>query len=70
MRPLEITWEVEDGYVCGSRPHKTIIDVEKDIMSEEDWNALTEDEKKQIIEEEVDHDYQQQIYFYITDYGF
>lgn len=38
-------------------------------MSEEDWNALSEDEKKQIIEEEVEHDYQQQIYFYITDYN-
>ncbi len=69
MEKIKIKWEVEDGYVGKSRPQITTIDVEKHIMSEEDWNALNEDEKKEVIEQAVEEDYKQKISFSISDYG-
>jgi len=70
MKKIKIKWEVEDGYVGKQRPQSTTIDIEKEIMSEEDWNALTKDEKEEIIEQAVEEDFKQKISFSISDYGF
>lgn len=48
---MKVIWEVEDGYVGKSRPQTTIIpDGELDY-------AESEDEKKQIIEDYVQDDF-------------
>jgi hypothetical protein len=69
MNKIKITWEVEDGYLGRSRPQTTTVDIEKEIMSEEDWNELTEDDKKEILDQAVEEDYKQKISFSITNYG-
>lgn len=40
-RDVTVYWEVEDGYVGGSRPHRTVIDREEwDEAAEEGQDAL------------------------------
>lgn len=61
-------WEVYDGYVGKSRPQETKFNTD-DIMDEDDWFALSDDEKHEIIEEAVQADYEDKISFEIEDYG-
>lgn len=42
---IEVKWQVEDGYVGASRPQRTVIDTD-DLMDQEEWDALTEEQKK------------------------
>jgi hypothetical protein len=52
---FEVTWEAEDGYVCGSRPHHFQIspdDLDED-MSDEDlkslfWEAIQSDFERRV----------------------
>ena len=65
---LTIIWEIDDGYVGKSRPHKTIFDTDDWTNDEEEWNELSEQQKKEYIEEAVQNDFDQTIFFYISDY--
>lgn len=69
MEKIIVKWEVEDGYAGKSRPQKTIIDIEKELMSEEEWNDLTLEQKIENIESIVQEDFEQRITFGIEDYG-
>lgn len=69
MEKIRVRWEVEDGYAGQSRPQETVIDVENDLMSEEEWNELSEDQKKENIDSLVQEDFEQRIHFGIEDYG-
>lgn len=62
---IKVTWEVEDNYAGGSRPHSTMFDTEW----YDDWEELSDDLKKRCIEEVVQEDFDQKITFSITDYG-
>ena len=68
MEKIKVRWEVEDGYVGKSRPQTTIIDIEQ-LMDIEEWEAMTEDKKREFIEEIVQEDFEQKISFGISDYG-
>jgi len=69
MEKIVVKWEVEDGYVGRSRPQRTVIDVENHLMDESEWNELSDEEKRKIIEEAVQEDFDQKISFAINDYG-
>lgn len=69
MERITVKWEVEDGYVGKSRPQKTFIDIEKELMSEEEWDELSKAEKMEHIESIVQEDFEQRISFGIEDYG-
>lgn len=58
---IKVTWEIDDGYVGGSRPHETIIDF--DI---EDWKELTEEQLEEQIDDAVEDDFNDKITFIIT----
>lgn len=47
---LKVTWECDDGYACGSRPHTTEIDIEGMI-----W--MDAEERENHIEECVQEDF-------------
>lgn len=50
-----ISWQVEDGYAGGSRPHSTKI-------PQDEWDDCeTEEEKNELIEDYVQHDFEQTI---------
>ncbi len=57
---MKITWEVDDGYCGGSRPHHIEID------DEELAECKTEEEKEKLIEDYVQDDFEQNISWYIT----
>jgi hypothetical protein len=65
---IKTNWEVEDGYAGKSRPYQTIINT-RDYMSDQEWDELTYQEKEEIIDEEIQLDYQSKISYYIKDYG-
>jgi hypothetical protein len=65
---IEIRWSVEDGYVGKDRPQTTVFDSD-DVMDEEDWEQLTEEEKQGYIHESVQDDFEQKITWSIDDYG-
>lgn len=52
---MKITWEVDDGYVSGARPHETIIDDEELI------ECSNIGEMEEVIEEAVQSDFEQNI---------
>lgn len=56
-----ITWEVDDGYVGGARPHEVEIDVE-DIKECE-----SVEEVENLIEEMVEADFNDKVSWYIKD---
>ncbi len=41
---VKIIWEVEDGYVGGSRPHTMFFD-------KEEWDEMSDDERHQCVHE-------------------
>lgn len=51
---MRVTWQVEDGYVGGSRPHTTVID-------DEDMEDLDEKEREEFITERIDEDFRETI---------
>jgi len=57
---MKVTWEVDDGYVGGSRPHTTNID-ELDIEDCEDI-----DEAMEMVRDMIQEDYDQKINWFIT----
>lgn len=63
-----VRWEVEDGYAGNSRPQKTSINTD-DYMDQEEWDALSSDQKKEIIEEAVQGGFETVITYSIEDYG-
>ena len=57
---MEITWEVEDGYIGGSRPQHTIIpDEELEVFD-------TEEEKEEFIADWVQEEFESKISWSIT----
>ncbi len=67
---LEITilWGVEDNYAGKSRPQETVF-TPCDWCDEEDWNNKTTEQKKELIVEAVQEDFDNRIYFGIYDFG-
>ena len=59
MDDVEITYEVEDGYVGGSAPHHVRI-------SREDWDETPVEDRRALAEQMVREDFQQNISWYIT----
>ena len=47
MSEYTLHWEIDDGYVGKSRPHTTDFDSDW-VMDQEDWDKLSDDEKKQV----------------------
>ena len=65
MAKIKVRWEVADGYAGKSRPQYTTINTE----DFDDWEEMSEGEKKGHIEEMVQEDFEQKISFCIEDYG-
>lgn len=63
---FEIKWSVNDGYVGKDRPQYLVVDVE-DEMDKEDWDAMTDEEKHNFLEERVQDAFDQEISFEIED---
>lgn len=59
---IDIIWEIEDGYAGGSRPHYLKVDTE----DYGDWESMEEKEKSEIIEDEVQNDFNNSISWYIS----
>jgi hypothetical protein len=66
MMTLDVTWQVEDGYVGGSRPHHTKIRLDDYVDDIESWNQMSQEEKDDIIRDIVREDFEQRIDFSIT----
>lgn len=56
---MKITWEVDDGYVGGRRPHTTVID-------DEDFEDMADEEKDAYIMLCIQENFNQIISWYIT----
>lgn len=56
---MKVIWEVDDGYVCGSRPQITKID--DDELAEYE----TDEEREDFIEQCIQEDFEQRITWYI-----
>ncbi|MCK5343287.1 MAG: hypothetical protein KAR20_07775 [Candidatus Heimdallarchaeota archaeon] len=52
---MKVTWEVEDGYCGGSRPHTT--EVDDDELAE----CETEEERENLIIDYIQEDFEQNI---------
>lgn len=52
---MKVRWEVEDGYVGGSRPHYTEVD------DEELAECETEQERQNLIDEYIQEDFEQTV---------
>ena len=59
MDDVEVTYEVEDGYVGGSAPHYVSI-------PREDWDETPAEDRRALAEQMVREDFQQNISWYIT----
>jgi hypothetical protein len=68
MPKFKVTWEVEDGYVGKSRPQHTVVDTEYEFDDNE-WDEMSEDDKKGWIAQQVEDDFNSKISFCISDYG-
>lgn len=64
MEKITVRWSVKNNY-----PKITSIDVEAHIMSQQEWNELSQAEQMFIIEKAVQEDFEQKISFTIDDYG-
>lgn len=62
---ITITWEVEDGYCGPSRPHKTIVDTNDHVDSDEEWEALDAGEKEIILQDAVQEDFESNISWHV-----
>ena len=60
----EITWEIDDGYAGGSRPHTFIFD-SSDYMDDESWETAHEDERNDIIYEAGQIEFANKVTWYI-----
>lgn len=58
-----ITWEVEDGYVGMSRPQKSVFSPLDVVDSEEEWYALSEEDKESHIDEFLQYEFENKILF-------
>ncbi len=65
---ITVRWQVDDGYVGGARPHRTTVNTEE-MMEDEMWNQLSDDEKKEHLISYVEDDFNDRITFAIDDYG-
>ena len=67
---ITVHWQIEDGYVGGSRPQETVIRPYEDLGQEE-WEEMTESEREEFIQQCVQEDFEQKITFAIerTDYS-
>ena len=64
MAKITVTWEIDDGYHGGSRPHKTSF--ESHEHEDENWEDLTEERRQEIIDQEVEQDYRNNYGFSVT----
>ncbi len=60
---MEVTWEVEDGYLGKSRPKTTI------IPDEEIADCETEDEAMQLVEDYVQSDFDNEICWSFSEFS-
>lgn len=58
---MKIRWEVDDGYVGKSRPHYALID------DGELAKCQTKEERRRLIDENVEDDFNRRVSFTITD---
>ena len=58
---MKIIWQVDDGYVGGNRPHTT------EIPDDELENCETEEERKELISEYIQDDFNNIVSWYIID---
>ncbi len=62
---ITVKWEVADGYVGKSRPQRTIVDTDDAY----EWEKMTDDEKREWIQDQVQQDFENRISFEINNYG-
>lgn len=65
MSKITISWEVEDGYAGGSRPHRVSFDPTNYIDEDETWEEISQERKDEIINDIVETDFEQTISFVI-----
>ena len=58
---MQITWEIEDGYVRGSAPHHT--EIPDDELAELD----NDNDREKLIQEYIQADFDESIAWYETD---
>lgn len=56
MLKIEVTWQVEDGYVGKSRPQHTTFRIDK-----EDWELYDEQDKMDCVDEYIEGDFRVKI---------
>lgn len=61
---VKIEWQLDDGYAGGSRPQKTVVDIDK-----EDYNEMTEHDFEEFIENKAAEDFENKITFFIDNWG-
>lgn len=59
---IKITWKIDE--FNENEPKSFIFDTD-DYMSEEDWNALDEDEQREFFEEATDAEFMSKVSWYI-----
>lgn len=57
---MKVTWEVDDGYVGGSRPQTVEVD------DNELADCENEEQRRQLIEDYVQEDFENKVTWYIT----
>jgi len=65
---IEVKWKVVDGYIGKNRPQTTTFET-NDYYDGDDWNMLSENEKKALINEIVQQDFDNKISYEINDFG-
>jgi hypothetical protein len=63
---LHITWEIEDGYVGGSRPQHLDVDTD-DWMDADEWENMPAEEKEDFKYERVQEAFDNKVSFYIKE---
>ena len=59
---MEIEWEVEDGYIGGSRPQSLT------LISDDFENCKTVEDAMEVVNEAVQEDFRQTVTYKITNY--
>lgn len=65
---IVVTWEVCDGYAGKARPQKTTV-IPSLEFSKDEWEGMSEEEKKDFITEAVQEDFNNKITPEIDDFG-
>lgn len=58
---INVAWEVDDGYVCGARPHSTSLQ----LSDFDDFE--TEEEVRRALIDDLEEDFRQQVTLVVSD---